>query len=71
MLTIDQVIAAYANADMELSRFQAQEVLSRVYPLYGGETEIESLAKCLREDAFEQACLIKEAQRLCWEALEY
>ena len=25
MLTIDQVISVYANADMELSRFQAQE----------------------------------------------
>jgi hypothetical protein len=70
MLTIEHIIAVYADSDMELSRFQAQEVLSRAYPLYGDETEEESLAKCLREDAFERGCLIKEARQMCWDALE-
>jgi len=66
MLTIDHIIAVYADADMELSHFQAKEVLSRAYPLYGGETEEESLAKCLREDAFERNCIIKEDSKYCF-----
>ena len=63
MLTVEHIIASYAKWDMELNVPQAKEVLSRAYPLYGGETEEESLFKCLREDAFEQGCIIKEESK--------
>jgi hypothetical protein len=66
MYTTKQIIAVYANADMELSHSQAEEVLSRVYPLYGGETESESLDKVIAEDAFERGCLAKEAEQTAW-----
>ena len=66
MLKVEQIIAIYLNADMELNRSEALEVLSRVYPLYGGETESESLAKVIAEDAFERGCLAKEAEHTAW-----